>query len=192
VVVSEALQHYAYGSHDAARRLRVLDLHYTYFDGGDVADVACTVRTLRRMSVVLPGNSLLWSRLGGMALSPDGRVLIAGSADPFMLNFQWKSNHYNTGGDSFVVRSRVKLSMKSTRECLVTFTHPFTQGGARATNGSAPAGCRSQRGIPTRRVGTIGARHCRLRHERCVVWSRLEHCRHCHGAALACGMSFAV
>ena len=164
VVVSEALHHY--GSHDAARRLRVLDLHYTYFEGGDVADVACTVRTLRRMSMVLPGNSLLWSRLGGMALSPDGRVLIAGSADPFMLNFQWKSNHYNTGGDSFVVRGRVKLRMKNMRDRFLTFTQPYIQGGARARNGSAPAACRSQRGIPTRRFGAFGAWHCWLRDER--------------------------
>jgi len=101
VVVSESLEHY--GSGDAARRLRVLDLHYTYLEGGDVADVSCTVRTLRRMSMSLPGNSLLWSRLGGMVLSPDGRVLIGGSADPFMLNFKWNRNHYLTGGDSFVV-----------------------------------------------------------------------------------------
>lgn len=52
-----------------ACRLRVLDMHYTYLEGGDVGDVTCTVRTLRRVSLHLPGSSLLWSGLGGKALN---------------------------------------------------------------------------------------------------------------------------
>jgi len=101
VVVVEAVEQYS--SHDAGRRIRVLDLHYSYLPGGDVADVTCTVRTLRRMSLTTPGNSVLWSRSGNMVLSPNGRVLLAGSVDPYMLNYKWDKDYFNTGGDSFVV-----------------------------------------------------------------------------------------
>jgi hypothetical protein len=64
-------------------------MHYSYLPGGDVGDVTCTVRTLRRVSLELPGLSLLWSLRGGkpcqcnicccakdiaeMVLSADGR-----------------------------------------------------------------------------------------------------------------------
>jgi len=101
VVVVEAVEQY--GSHDAGRRIRVLDLHYSYLPGGDVADVTCSVRTVRRMSLTTPGNSVLWSRSGNMVLSPNGRVLLAGSVDPHMLNYKWDKDYFNTGGDSFVV-----------------------------------------------------------------------------------------
>jgi len=54
------------------------------------------------MSLTTPGNSLLWSRLGNMVLSGDGRVLIGGSVDPYMTHFLWNADYFNTGGDSFV------------------------------------------------------------------------------------------
>jgi hypothetical protein len=101
--------------HDADRRLRVLDFEYSYLGGGDVGEVACTVSTLRRVTVALPSDagvlqSSLFTRAGGMVLSPDGHVLIAGSADRNMLHYTWNQNSYNDGNSGGLV---VALSLET-------------------------------------------------------------------------------
>eukprot|EP00286_Rhodomonas_abbreviata_P029365 CAMPEP_0181301650 /NCGR_PEP_ID=MMETSP1101-20121128/7540_1 /TAXON_ID=46948 /ORGANISM="Rhodomonas abbreviata, Strain Caron Lab Isolate" /LENGTH=667 /DNA_ID=CAMNT_0023406975 /DNA_START=18 /DNA_END=2017 /DNA_ORIENTATION=- len=69
------------------RRLRVLDFTITSLPGGDADDVRCTVRTLVHAPVA--GTHHLLTSFGGMALSPDGRYLFAGSWDPTEHPYDW-------------------------------------------------------------------------------------------------------